>query len=84
MESNDMVYTLLYGFFAFIFVAPPAEIASAGMTAENLFSFCLGSEQQALIQYHIRKMTLFRFLHTLVFPGESEYMFISKTSLQIV
>lgn len=59
-------YSLMYGFFCLLFVAPPTEFVSAGLTIQNIFSGILGSEEMNFIHYHIRRSTVTIVVHSLL------------------
>lgn len=61
-----LFYTLLYGFFGLLFVAPPTEFVAAGLTIQNLFSSFLGSEDMTFVEYHIERTAVTACVHSLL------------------
>ncbi|RUS79554.1 hypothetical protein EGW08_012684 [Elysia chlorotica] len=65
-NSTAILYTLIYCFFAGIFIVPPTEFVSAGITIQNLFSNWLGSEEFNFIYYHIKRTSATVIVHSLI------------------
>ncbi|AWP12609.1 putative E3 ubiquitin-protein ligase TM129 isoform 3 [Scophthalmus maximus] len=64
MESPELSFTLAYIVFCLCFVFTPSEFRSAGLTIQNLFSSCLGSEDVGFVQYHIRRTSVTVLVHS--------------------
>ncbi|KAK3764172.1 hypothetical protein RRG08_044101 [Elysia crispata] len=64
--DTAILYTIIYCFFAGIFVAPPSEFVSAGITIQNLLSDWLGSEDFNFIYYHIKRTSATLIVHSLI------------------
>ncbi|GFR96538.1 E3 ubiquitin-protein ligase TM129-like [Elysia marginata] len=65
MDTTVLV-TIVYCFFAGIFVAPPTEFVSAGITIQNLLSGWLGSEDFNFIYYHIKRTSATVIAHSFI------------------
>ncbi|ESN98640.1 hypothetical protein HELRODRAFT_106891 [Helobdella robusta] len=64
MSSEEVIFVIIYFLFVFCLVAPTTEIISAGLTIQNMFAECLGSEQMDFIGYHMRRTTLTLIIHS--------------------
>ena len=69
--DTAILYTIIYCFFAGIFVAPPSEFVSAGITIQNLLSDWLGSEDFNFIYYHIKRTSATLIVHSLIPLGNN-------------
>lgn len=65
MEGDlyDVYFSFLYLFVVLCFVLPPRELASAGLTIQNLFASYLGSEDVDFCGYHLKRTTVTVFVH---------------------
>ncbi|XP_069488248.1 E3 ubiquitin-protein ligase TM129 [Ambystoma mexicanum] len=66
MESPEVTFTLAYVVFSVCFVFTPNEFHAAGINVQSILSPWLGSEDLAFVQYHIRRTTATRLLHSLL------------------
>ncbi|GAB1598724.1 E3 ubiquitin-protein ligase TM129-like [Argonauta hians] len=70
MERDELtaylLYSLLYCFFAICVIAPPAELVSAGLSIQNVFSNFLGSQDLHFIRYHQRRTAITLVIHSLL------------------
>lgn len=64
------VYSLVYWALCLVFVVPPREVASAGVTIQNLFAPLLGDERIDFVKYHIRRGSVTLMVHSLLPFGE--------------
>ncbi|KAH3790038.1 E3 ubiquitin-protein ligase TM129-like [Dreissena polymorpha] len=64
--NSFILFTFLYVFFSALFVAPPTEFISAGLTIQNVLSGYLGSEDIAFIYFHIRRTSATLIFHSLI------------------
>lgn len=77
MWYNDIsIVTFIYWSAAFLFVAPPSEVAAAGFTVQNLFGRRIGDEKLNFIRHHLNRGSLTLCIHSLLPLGESKIIVI--------
>ncbi|KAF5284436.1 hypothetical protein FQR65_LT13542 [Abscondita terminalis] len=64
IESETLLYTLLYLLMCGCIVYPPVEFISSGITISSIFSFLLGSENEQFILYHIKRSIITLFVYS--------------------
>ncbi|XP_059061204.1 E3 ubiquitin-protein ligase TM129 [Achroia grisella] len=65
----DVLLTLFYLLFSICVVYPPTEFVSAGFTIPQLFENYLGSENMNFVGYHMKRITITAFIHTMLPMG---------------
>ncbi|CAF1412234.1 unnamed protein product [Rotaria sordida] len=72
--SELYVITFLYSLIVFIIILPPSELASAGFSIQNIFSyFLVETEEISFIRYHIKRISIKYIIHSFLSLG---YVFI--------
>ena len=67
--SMEGLYSLVYWALCLVFVVPPREVSTAGVTIQNLFSHFLGDETLDFVKYHTRRGSLTLVVHSLLPMG---------------
>lgn len=62
----DVFITLFYILFTFCIIYPPTEFVSAGFTIPQLLDNYLGSENTNFISYHMKRITVTAFIHSVL------------------
>lgn len=62
----DVLITLFYILFTFCIIYPPTEFVSAGFTIPQLLDNYLGSENVNFIGYHMKRITVTAFIHSVL------------------
>lgn len=60
------VVTLFYILFSICIIYPPTEFVSAGFTIAQIFEGFLGSENVNFIGYHMKRITITAFIHSML------------------
>ncbi len=74
LGEEFIFYNLLYLLFAFFLIFPPNEVIQLGFSIPSLFESFLGSERLYVIHYHMTRISLTIFIHSLIPIGY--YLFI--------
>ncbi|KAK9295819.1 hypothetical protein QLX08_009950 [Tetragonisca angustula] len=64
--SAFFFYTLFYILMSGCIIYPPTEFVLAGFTIKDIFSNCLGSENEFFVQYHIKRSIITLFVHSIL------------------
>ena len=63
-EYYEIYFSFVYFFIVLCFIVPPRELTAAGLTVQNLFSTCLGSEDVDFVGYHLKRTTITLGIHS--------------------
>jgi hypothetical protein len=74
LGEDFILYNLLYFLFAFFLIFPPNEVIQLGFSIPTLFESFLGTERIYFIHYHMTRISLTIFIHSLIPIGY--YFFI--------
>lgn len=61
-----IIISLCYALFAISVIFPPTEFVTAGFTITHFFENLLGSENRNFILFHMKRITLTVFIHSLL------------------
>ena len=64
--SELYIITFLYILVALIIILPPSELASAGFSIPNIFSYFVEREEISFIRYHIKRISIKYIIHSLL------------------
>lgn len=64
------LYSVIYWALCLVFVVPPREVSSAGVTIQNIFARFLGDVTVDFVKYHIRRSCVTLIVHSLLPLGE--------------
>lgn len=68
--EEELLFSLGYFIVAVCLVVPPREIATLGLTVQNLFSPYLGVEDLHFVSFHLKRTSVTILVHSLLPLGE--------------
>ncbi|XP_028391231.1 E3 ubiquitin-protein ligase TM129-like [Dendronephthya gigantea] len=81
--EEELLFSLGYFIVAVCLVVPPKEIASLGLTVQNLFSPYLGVEDLHFIPFHLKRTSVTILVHSLLPLGYYIFLGLASPELQL-